>query len=109
MLTKELAIFKFEGCQIKPDRLTHRQHGHYLAYADEMLRLYREGIGKTRHELHSAIRQVFVERTDCSPQRINAFCKLLDEDRISKFDTTVAGTPQHCVVRHSHWQEAITR
>ncbi|HEX3716827.1 MAG TPA: DUF790 family protein [Verrucomicrobiae bacterium] len=92
MLTKELAIFKFEGCQIKPDRLTHRQHGHYLAYADEMLRLYREGIGKTRHELHSAIRQVFVNEPDCSPQRIDAFCKLLDEDRISKFDTDRRGS-----------------
>jgi hypothetical protein len=87
MLTKELAIFTFEGNQIRPDCLTHKQHGHYVAYAEQMLRLYRDGIGKTREELHSAVRQVFINEPDCLPQRIDAFCKLLDEDRISRFDT----------------------
>lgn len=92
MLTKELAIFKFEGNQIKPDCLTKRQHGHYVTYAEQMLRLYREGIGKTRHELHSAIRQVFINEPDCPPLRIAAFCKLLDEDRVAKFDTDRHGS-----------------
>ena len=63
MLTKELAIYGFEGSQIKPERLTLKKHGHYVAYAEQMLRLYREGIGKTRHELHSAVRQVFIDRS----------------------------------------------
>jgi hypothetical protein len=92
MLTKELAIYDIEGNQIKADRLTQKKHGCYVAYAAQMLRLYREGIGKTRHELHSAIRQVFINEPDCSPQRIDAFCKLLDEDRICKFDTDRRGT-----------------
>jgi predicted nuclease of restriction endonuclease-like RecB superfamily len=92
MLTKELAIYGFEGSQIKPDRLTLKKHGHYVAYAEQMLCLYREGIGKTRHELHSAVRQVFINDLDCSPQRIEAFCKLLDEERISNFDTDRHGS-----------------
>lgn len=92
MLTKELAIFKFEGNLIKPDCLTQKQHGHYVAYAEKMLALYRGGIGKTRHELHSAVRQVFTDEPDCLPQRIDAFCKLLDEERISKFNTDRHGS-----------------
>ena len=28
MLTKELAIYEFEGCEIIPDRLNHKKHGH---------------------------------------------------------------------------------
>jgi predicted nuclease of restriction endonuclease-like RecB superfamily len=87
MLTKELAIFNLEGSQVKPDCLTQKQHGRYVAYAQEMLRLYREGIGKTRHELHSAVRRLFSNEPDCPPQRIAAFCKLLDEERIARFDT----------------------
>jgi predicted nuclease of restriction endonuclease-like RecB superfamily len=87
MLTKELAIYEFEGCEIIPDRLTQKKHGHYVAYAEQMLRRYREGIGKPRHELHSAIRQVFASEPDCPPQRMDAFCKLLDESRVAQFDT----------------------
>lgn len=91
MLTKELAIFEFEGERIKPDRLTRKSHGHYLAYAGQMLRVYAEGIGRTRHELHGAIRQIFADEPDCPPARIEAFCKLLDEARISEYETDRRG------------------
>jgi predicted nuclease of restriction endonuclease-like RecB superfamily len=87
MLTKELAIFDFEGDRIKPDRLTRRQHGHYLDYAQAMLEVYRQGIGKMRQELHAGIRRVFAGEPDCPPQRVDAFSRLLDEDGISEYDT----------------------
>lgn len=87
MLTKELAVFGFDGGRIKPDRLMSKDHGHYVAYAKNMLDTYRNGIGKTRQELHLAVRQIFDQEPDCLPQRIDAFCKLLDEERCSKYET----------------------
>jgi len=91
MLTKEHAIFELDRNQVKPDRLTTKKHAPYVAYADQMLSFYRQGIGKTRHELHLAVERIFANEQDCPPRRIDAFCKLLDEDRVSKFDTDRQG------------------
>lgn len=81
MLTKELAIaeYDFEAGRILPDRLTRRTHWHYLRYADRMLHIYRAGEGRTRRDLHQAVREVFSREADCPTRRIDAFCKLLDD------------------------------
>jgi len=79
MLTKDLAIAEFESGRIIPDRLTQKLHGKYLDYAEQMLEVYRKGIGRTRRELHRAVWAVFGEETECPARRIDAFCKLLDD------------------------------
>ncbi len=87
MLTRELALREFDGHRIKPDQLSKSQHKHYEGYAERVLRVYAEGIGKMRSELHHAVRRIFKEEPDCPPQRIDAFCKLLEESSIATFDT----------------------
>jgi hypothetical protein len=49
-----------------------------------MLRIYRQGIGKTRKNLHRATAAIFASEPDCPQRRIDAFCKLLDD--VSAFD-----------------------
>ncbi len=91
MLTKELAIFEFEGDRLKPDRLVRGRDRQYLGYAEQMLAIYAGGVGKTRGELHAAIERIFEDEPNCPPQRIGAFCRLLDEDGIAKYDTDRRG------------------
>jgi predicted nuclease of restriction endonuclease-like RecB superfamily len=79
MLTKELAIADYDKGRVLPDRLNRRSHAHYLAYAERMLQVYRMGIGRTRQELHRAVRAVFGQEIDCPFWRVDAFCKLLDD------------------------------
>lgn len=79
MLTKEHALVQYRGGEIFPDRLSQKAHAHYLAYAEQMVEVYRSGLGKMRKELHTQIRKIFENEPDCPPQRIEAFCKLLDE------------------------------
>lgn len=79
MLTRELAIASYERGRILPDRLTARRHAHYRAYAEAMVELYRQGAGRTRRELHQAVRGVFADEPECPIRRIDAFCKLLDD------------------------------
>ena len=79
MLTREHAIADFDRGMIFPDRLTRGQHGHYVEYAERMLRVYRVGVGRTRRELHRAVAAVMAEEEDCPARRIEAFCKLLDD------------------------------
>ncbi len=91
MLTRELAIFTFEGRRIVPDRLTQSRHAQYREYAEQMLAIYRNGLGKTRSELHEAVHRLFDDESECPPQRIDAFCKLLDEDAVATYDTDRRG------------------
>jgi len=79
MLTREHAIAAYEAGRILPDRLLRNTHRAYLDYAERMLAVYRQGIGRTRRELHRAVQAVFAEADDCPTRRIEAFCKLLDE------------------------------
>ncbi len=87
MLTRELAIADYDWQRqvVLPDRLTQRQHGHYLKYATKMLHVYSQGIGRTRRDLHRAVHQIFADEDDCPTRRIDAFCKLLDE--VATYDT----------------------
>ncbi len=84
MLTRELAIAEYDSGQIIPDRLTQNRHGHYVALVDEVLGIYRNGIGRTRRDLHRSVHAVFADELACPVRRIDAFCKLLDEK--SSFD-----------------------
>jgi predicted nuclease of restriction endonuclease-like RecB superfamily len=79
MLTRALAIADYDGSRVKPDRLTRQTHAPYLGYATRMLEVYRTGIGRTRQELHRAIRAVFAQEPNCLLRRIDAFAKLLDD------------------------------
>lgn len=79
MLTKELAIADFDRGRLIPDRLNRQQHARYLRYAECMLRIYRQGIGRTRRELHRQVLNLMAAETDCPLRRIDAFCKLLDD------------------------------
>ena len=79
MLTRELAIAKFENGELVPDRLTRRNHSEYIGFANSMLEIYRGGVGMTRRSLHSAVESVFKVHADCPGRRIQAFCKLLDD------------------------------
>ncbi|MGE5340364.1 MAG: DUF790 family protein [Candidatus Omnitrophota bacterium] len=79
MLTKEHSIVQYKNGKVYPDRLSQKIHGHYLAFAQQMLDVYRSGAGKMRKELHAHIRKIFENEPDCPPRRIDAFCKLLDE------------------------------
>lgn len=89
MLTAQLAIadYDFRTNRVVPDRLTQRSHAQYLGYAEEMLRVYRVGVGRTRRELHRAVQAIFAREEDCSARRIDAFCKLLDDASEYERDT----------------------
>jgi predicted nuclease of restriction endonuclease-like RecB superfamily len=81
MLTREhtLAEYDFERRRVVPDRLTRNLHRQYVQYAERMLRVYGQGIGKTRRELHQSVWGIFAREPDCPTRRIEAFCKLLDD------------------------------
>lgn len=89
MLTRELALASYENGRLLPDRLTSQAHAGYVGHAERMLEIYRAGVGRTRRELHAAVRDVFADEPDCPPRRIDAFAKLLDD--VSEFDRDAQG------------------
>ncbi len=84
MLTKDLSVanLDFQRFRIEPDRLTQVKHGHYLAVVESMLNVYRNGIGLRRRDLHRRVQNLFTDIPDCPPRRIEAFCKLLDDQSV---------------------------
>lgn len=91
MLTKEQAIGRAEGHRWVVDRLTQRANSHYVRHAERMLALYRQGIGRTRGELHDGVRRILRDEPDCPPRRMEAFCKLLDEAGVAEYERDEAG------------------
>lgn len=91
MLTRELAINAIVGDRIVPDRLCRTRDEGYRVYAEEMLRIFKEGVGRTRQELREAVRRTFDRKPNCDPDRIEAFCKLLEDQPISRFATDRPG------------------
>jgi len=79
MLTSEQAIVEYDRGRAIPDRLVTNRHGHYRRYAQQMLDIYRTGVGRQRRELHRQVEAVFSDEPDCPTRRIQAFCKLLDD------------------------------
>jgi predicted nuclease of restriction endonuclease-like RecB superfamily len=86
MLTTELAIADYDQGFVRPDRLRRQSHGPYLALADAMLQVYRNGIGLRRRVLHARVRDLFQAEDDCPLRRIDAFCKLLDDVAVYQRD-----------------------
>ena len=89
MLTSEQSIVEFKSGRAIPDRLTQSTHRHYTEYAERMLSVYRDGIGRQRRELHRQIESIFADEPDCPIRQIQAFCKLLDDK--STFQTVPEG------------------
>ena len=89
MLTSEHVIVEYRAGRAIPDRLTQKTNRHYVEYAERMLCIYRNGVGRQRRELHRAIEALFSEEADCPVRRIQAFCKLLDDQ--STFHTDPRG------------------
>jgi predicted nuclease of restriction endonuclease-like RecB superfamily len=79
MLTREHAIAAYKSGRVLPDRLDRQRHARYGDYAEQMLAVYRGGLGRTRRELHGQVHEVFAGEADCPLRRIAAFCKLLDD------------------------------
>ena len=86
MLTSEHAIVEYDRGTAIPDRLVTGKHRHYPQYAQQMLEIYRNGIGRQRRELHRQVQAVFAEEPDCPLRRIQAFCKLLDDKSVFQTD-----------------------
>ena len=79
MLTSEQSIVEFKAGRAIPDRLKQSTHRHYTEYAEKMLSVYSNGLGQQRRQLHRQIESIFVDEPDCPVRRIQAFCKLLDD------------------------------
>jgi predicted nuclease of restriction endonuclease-like RecB superfamily len=86
MLTSEQSIVEYRAGRVFPDRLTQKTHRHYVDYAERMLAVYRDGIGRRRRELHRQVETIFAEEPDCPVRRIEAFCKLLDDASVFQSD-----------------------
>jgi predicted nuclease of restriction endonuclease-like RecB superfamily len=86
MLTSEQAIVEYKAGRAIPDRLVTGRHGHYPRYAQQMLEVYRNGVGRQRRELHRQVEAVFADEPDCPIRRIQAFCKLLDDKSTYRTD-----------------------
>jgi predicted nuclease of restriction endonuclease-like RecB superfamily len=79
MLTSEQSIVEFKAGRAIPDRLTQSTHRHYTEYAEKMLSVYSNGLGQQRRQLHRQVESLFADEPDCPVRRIQAFCKLLDD------------------------------
>lgn len=81
MLTREQSIveYDFATARVFPDRLTRNAHRQYVDYAERMLACYRDGVGKTRRDLHRAVADILSAEQDCPARRVAAFAKLLDD------------------------------
>lgn len=88
MLTREhaLADFDYQRGIVVPDRLTRATHAGYVALAEQMLQIYRDGTGQLRRDLHRRVSDLFEREEDCPLRRVRAFCKLLDDRAEYDFD-----------------------
>ncbi len=79
MLTSEHVIVEYKDGRARPDRLQRKRHAHYAACAEQMLAIYRTGIGRQRRALHRDVETLFAKEPDCPLRRTRAFAKLLDD------------------------------
>jgi len=86
MLTSEQSIVDFKAGRAIPDRLTQSTHRHYTEYAEKMLSVYSNGVGQQRRQLHRQVESLFADEPDCPIRRIQAFCKLLDDQSTFQSD-----------------------
>lgn len=76
---QSIVAYDFMNRQVIPDRLLRGRDAAYLQAAQQCLAIYRQGVGRIRQELHSDIDDCLGTIPGCSPRRIAAFCKLLDD------------------------------
>ena len=86
MLRSEHSIDEYHRGLAVPDRLWRKHHGHYIEYARRMLMVYQHGVGRTRRELHRAVKGVLANEPDCDRRRVAAFCKLLGDASVFAAD-----------------------
>jgi predicted nuclease of restriction endonuclease-like RecB superfamily len=79
MLTKEHSICGFDRGRLVPDCLDKRLDAAYVGYAEQMLELYRGGIGQMLGELRRKVERIFDQEEGCHPRRIKAFIKILED------------------------------
>jgi len=84
MLTRDesIAAVDYHRGLVIPDRLNQRTHAAYKSLAEQILEVYRRGVGKRRRELHQEVHRVFAQEPECPLRRIEAFCKLLDDQSV---------------------------
>jgi predicted nuclease of restriction endonuclease-like RecB superfamily len=85
MLRKEHAVLEVREGLVIPDRITKTRHAAYVGYAEEMIAVFRDGIGKTRRELEREVDRILDADPDSPLRRPKAFFKLMED--ASKFDT----------------------
>lgn len=92
MLRSEHSIvrYKYQQRRIEPDRLRRGRDDAYVSAAKILLRIYRDGIGRTRQTLHRNVEEVLARLSGCPPRRIAAFCKLLDDHSAFQCDKKAA-------------------
>ena len=79
MLSSAQSIIEYKGALAVPDRLSRKDHAHYVRYAEQMLAVYRGALGQSRRDIHRSIAGILANEPDCPSKRIQAFCKLLDD------------------------------
>jgi predicted nuclease of restriction endonuclease-like RecB superfamily len=84
MLRRNQAKFDVVQGRVVPDRIKQGQ-AEYLGYAEQMLELFRSGVGRTRRDLERAVERVLDADSTAPLRRAKAFYKLLEE--VSVFDT----------------------
>lgn len=87
MIRSEHSIveYDFHRFTVMPDRLRKVTDAAYVDAADQLLRIYREGIGESRQVLHRRVERLLSQVGQCPPRRMSAFCKLLDD--LSQFQS----------------------
>jgi predicted nuclease of restriction endonuclease-like RecB superfamily len=85
MLRREHAAFDVRAGRVVPDKITRTKHSDYPGYAEKLLELFRNGIGKTHRELERETERILDADPECPLRRSKAFFKLLEE--VSEFDT----------------------
>lgn len=81
MIRSEQAIvhYDFRTRRVHPDRLLRGRDQAYLPAAQRMIDAYRDGVGRSRQQLHDAIEAALADLPACPPRRAAAFAKLLDD------------------------------
>lgn len=81
MIRSEHAIASYDFHQrlVVPDRLRRQTDGVYLTAVARCLERYRGGKGRIRKELHAEVEECLGAIAGCTPRRVAAFCKLLDD------------------------------
>ena len=84
MLRRNQAKFDVVHGRVVPDRIKQSQT-EYVGYAERMLELFRNGVGKTRRDLEREVERILDADSFAPLRRAKAFFKLLEE--VSVFDT----------------------